>query len=63
VALPVVISEGIERLGTSLPIIGPESAGTEVPGIVSVLSAELAAPCADAASVGPKSDAATSVDK
>jgi hypothetical protein len=36
VALPVVISEGIER---SLPIIGPESAGTEVPGMGAVLSA------------------------
>jgi hypothetical protein len=43
-ALPVVISEGSERLDTSFPIIGPESAGTEVPGMVSLLSAELAGP-------------------
>jgi hypothetical protein len=34
VALPVVISEGIEWPVASLPMIGPESAGTEVPGTV-----------------------------
>jgi hypothetical protein len=42
----------------SLPMIRPESAGTEVPGMVAVLSAEFALPCADAISVDPNSDAA-----
>jgi hypothetical protein len=64
VALPVVISEGIEWSVASLPVIGPESAGTEVPGMVAVLSAtELAGPCADAISVDPRSDAAASVER
>jgi hypothetical protein len=63
VALPVVISDGIEWPVASLPMIGPESAGTEVPGIVAVLSAKLAGPCADAISVDPKRDAATSVER
>jgi len=63
VALPVVISEDIEWPVASLPIIGPESAGTEVPGMVAVLSAELAGPCADAISVDPKSNAAASVER
>jgi hypothetical protein len=63
VALPVVISEGIEWPVASIPMIGPESAGTEVPGMVAVLSAELAGPCADAISVDPKSAAAASVER
>jgi hypothetical protein len=60
VALPVVISGGIERSLGSLPTIGPGSAGTEVPGMVALLSAGLAGLCAEAISVDPKSDAAAS---
>jgi hypothetical protein len=64
VALPVVISEGNEWPVASLAMIGPESAGTEVPGMVAVLSAaELTGPCADAISVHPRSDAAASVER
>jgi hypothetical protein len=59
VALPVVISGGIEWPLGSLPTIGPGSAGMEVPGMVSVLPTELAGLCAEALSVDPKSDAAT----
>ena len=58
----MVISEGIEWPVASLPMIGPESAGTEVPGMVAVLSAEFALPCADAISVDPNSDAAASFE-
>jgi hypothetical protein len=61
VALPVVISEGIERPLGSRPTIGPGSAGTEVPGMVAFLSAELA--CAEAISVDPKSDAAANIER
>jgi hypothetical protein len=63
VALPVVISGGIEWSGASLPMIGPESAGMEVPGMVAALSAELAGPCADAVNVDPNSDAAASIER
>jgi hypothetical protein len=59
VALPVVISGGIERPFGSLPTIGPGSAGTEMPGMVALLSAELAGLCAEAIKVDPKSDAAS----
>lgn len=62
-ALPVVISGGIERPGVSLPGIGPESAGADVPGIVSVPLTELAGLCADAISVDPRSAAAASVER
>ena len=62
-ALPVVISGGIEWSGASVPMIGPESAGMEVPGKVAVLSGELAGPCADAVSVDPNSNAAASVER
>jgi hypothetical protein len=63
VALPVVISGGIEWSGASVPIIGPESAGMEVPGKVVVLSGELAGPCADAVSIDPNTNAAASVER
>jgi hypothetical protein len=63
VALPVVISEGIEWPDASLPIIGSESAGMEVPGMVAVLSGKLAGPCADAVSVDPNSDTAASAER
>jgi hypothetical protein len=62
-ALPVVISGGIERPLGSLPTIGPGSAGTEVPGMVAVVSAELAGLCAEAISVDPKSDAAANIER
>jgi hypothetical protein len=62
VALPVVISEGIERPLGSRPTIGPGS-GTEVPGMVAFLSAELAGLCAEAIRVDPKSDAAANIER
>jgi hypothetical protein len=61
VALPVVISGGIERPFGSLPTIGPGSAGTEVPGMVALLS--VAGLCAEAINVDPKSDAAASIER
>jgi hypothetical protein len=63
VVLPVVISGGIERPLGSLPTIGPGLAGVEVPGMVSVLPAELAGSCADATSVDPRRDAAASIER
>jgi hypothetical protein len=63
VALPVVISGGIEWPLGSLPTIGPGSAGTEVPGMVAVLSAGSAGLCAEAICIDPKSDAEASIER
>jgi hypothetical protein len=63
VLLPVVISGGIERPLGSLPTIGLGSAGTEVPGMVAVVSAELTGLCAEALSVHPKSEAEATIER
>jgi hypothetical protein len=58
-----MISEGIEWSLASLPMMGPGLAGTEVPGMVALLSVELAGPCAEAISVDPRRDAAVTTER